>query len=131
MHTHYAGWGLPEPTRKQILGMLPPLHPEVRCEHVTLQTVPAWARIPPPAEIIVRGMYYDDHCEALVVQVNGIVTRPSDGLLFHLTMSHVAGFESRLIGERLLQFASSVSQIDPWPILGTVPFVRPIVQGRA
>lgn len=124
--THYAGWAILGPVREQLLGMCPPIHPEVRCEHVTFQLVPSYAALPPPAEIVIRGMYYDEQCQALAVQVNGIVVRPADGLLFHVTISHVQGFPSALVGPRMQERPQLLREIAPWPILGTMPFVREI-----
>lgn len=122
----YAGWAIPGPVRQQLLRMCEPMHPEVRCEHVTLQLVPSYAAPPPPAEIVIRGMFYDENVQALVVMVNGLVQRPNDGFLFHVTMSHTPQFPSAFTGRLMQEKPQLVKEIAAWPILGTQPFVRKI-----
>lgn len=127
MSRYYAGWGLTSGHRRELLRMCPPAHAVERCEHVTFQLVSPGAPPPPQAEIIVRGMFDNEIVQCLVVQVNGVVIRPSDGLLFHITMSHIEGFPSRLAGEQMQMFPQLVHQISPFPIMRTVPFVREIM----
>jgi hypothetical protein len=126
MSQFYAGWMIQPPVRQELLRMCPPLHPEVRCEHVTFQFVKEGAPPPPEAQIIVRGMFYDENVQALVVQVNGIVVRPHDGFLFHVTVSHIPQFPSAFTGRMMQEKAQLVKEIAPYPLHACLPFVRRI-----
>lgn len=119
----YAGWEIVPEVRKMLLEMCPPTHDAVRCTHIMFQPVPCTAPKPPPAQIVVRGMYDDGIVQCLAVAVNGIVVRPHDGFLFHIVVSHLQGFPLLNTGLRMEQNAQLVHEIAPWPVQ-TVPFMQ-------
>lgn len=124
----YAGWAVIPPVKEQLLRMCEPAQPVIRCEHILMQPVPAYAAVPPPAQIVVQGMFEDSYAQALVVSVNGVVARPADGFLFHLVISHAQGYPAdEMLGEVMQAKAQLVHQVSPWPILGCQPFVRPLI----
>jgi hypothetical protein len=85
----YLGYELSHASRTHLLDKFKPKFPKVICEHVTYK-MPAKAGddMPPPVhEAHVVGYAEGDGIEALVVKINGTTIRPSDGRLFHITLS--------------------------------------------
>jgi hypothetical protein len=85
----YLAYSLTGASRNDLLHRFKPKNPEVICQHVTFK-FPAKSsdELPPAAhEAHVVGYAEEDGLEALVVEINGHTKRPSDGKLFHITLS--------------------------------------------
>lgn len=92
MSARYLGWALCPDDRAALLLRFPPAYPRVVADHVTLRYgVPAGAPLPIETEGVVVGLADDGTgVQALVVEINGGVTRP-DGATYHVTWSLGAG----------------------------------------
>ena len=85
----YLGYLLSENSRERLMGMFPPIHPDVIGEHVThtfggVNEDTPLPETPKSAQVI--GFAENDKVQCLVVRIDGTVKRP-DGKTFHITWS--------------------------------------------
>lgn len=85
----YLAYVLAGASRTALLNRFEPKYPKVVCEHVTYKFPAKTGDAMPPIvhDAHVIGYQDGDGIEALVVEINGSTKRPSDGKLFHITLS--------------------------------------------
>lgn len=84
----YIGYELTEESRNKLLERFNPKFPKVLCHHITEKFGVTRDTPEPemPSSVNVVGYAGNDIIEALVVSINGSMTRP-DGKVYHITLS--------------------------------------------
>lgn len=119
MKNGYMAHNLTEEAKEKLLSIFPPKFPIVVAHHVTLDfNVPASSEIPEKAEIKVIGYSSNKNIECVVVEVNGNSKRPSDGKLFHITLSHTK--DAKPVQSNDLLIEQGFDEVSPF-LLDTVP----------
>lgn len=89
MKKGYVAFNLSDAAHAMLLDRHPAKFPMIVAHHVTFAFgVDESFELPQDAEVKVVGYACDDKIECVVVEVNGSTQRPSDGKLFHITISH-------------------------------------------
>jgi len=85
--TYYVGWRIPDYEKNRLLEKFPPIFDNVVAHHITLEyDVSKDIELPEQIYGIIVGHAHDENIEALVVSIDGTITRP-DGSFFHITWS--------------------------------------------
>lgn len=89
------GWKLDRAQREELLKQHQPRYPDVRADHVTLETGAASKPLPRAVTASIVGRTDDESgVEAMVVTIDGSVDRP-DGSTYHITWSLGPGRRAR------------------------------------
>ena len=121
----YRGWGLTPQAREEILLRFPPIYPEVRCDHVTMELCHDGAEPPETAVIRAYGTIDFDGYQVLAVTVDGAVHQPRRDRIYHVTISHDHGKPSSGAGLVLGKPSSSLTLIQSF-LVPAIPFVRKV-----
>lgn len=90
----YNGWMISDSDRAKLLALFPPVFPNVKMSHVTLEHGCDPYEIPVNADLCVVGYVTDNVAQVLVVEVNGTSERPDKGT-FHITVSFANGASAK------------------------------------
>lgn len=116
-----TAYNLSEASREHILSCFPPRYETIKCHHITYEHgVKETSALPPaPLSVLVVGYATDDQgLEALVVEIDGSVTRPVDGGIYHITLSVADGRKARESNDVIEKLGWT--RIAPFPV-GVVP----------
>ncbi len=114
----YLAYTLSGASRTELLHHFKPKYPDVVCHHVTYK-FPAKSNeeLPPkPHEAHVVGYAEEPGLEALVVEINGSTKRPSDGKLFHITLSLDKKAGKKPVHSNTLLSKNGFKHVTPIPI---------------
>lgn len=113
----YVGWLLPEPERAKLLGLIPPVYPDVIAHHVTLaHGVDEADPLPTETSATVVGVTDDrEGIQTLVVEIGGTTDRP-DGWTYHITWSldREHGYTAKMSKDAIL--ACGWTPVTPIPV---------------
>lgn len=131
MRAFYGAWKLLPPVRAMLLKQFPPQHGDVRCDHVTYGY---WEGFPAPDHKVVAPpftvMEVYSHLVNPVRQVLGVSLDGerfrSDGVPYHITLSHAANIKSGDSGETLARYLRGTNH----PYISPVRPALPIFVGE-
>ena len=83
----YSGYLLTEQSRAELLGHIPPVHPDVIAHHITHE-YGVYESLPPDTNLVrVVATAQNDKVQAAIVKVNGTTAREYANGFYHVTIS--------------------------------------------